>query len=68
MRIFTWQAIHGYDVEADGYVIADSRREAEERIETLQYRYPNCTVMLDETADGENGVDIQYGIGIRWER
>lgn len=65
MEIFTWQAIHGYYFEADGYVIADSKTEAEEKIKILQSRYPNCTVMLDE----EYGTNMSSdGIGVRWER
>lgn len=67
MRIFSWVAIHGYDFEADGYVIADSKREAEEKIKILQSRYPNCTVMLDED-NGEYGTNMSLdGIGVRWE-
>lgn len=68
MRIFHWEAKVGYEVIADGYLLAENREEAEQKLQFVPFHDKHETVELDDDDCGFDGCQIdENGITVRWE-
>ncbi len=68
MKIFSWNVIKKDEYIADGYVVAESREDAEEKLKLLPYNDSDTKIELDED-DGYEGCNIdENGIAARWFR
>ncbi len=69
MRIFYWQAT-GQQPEdfAHGYVLAENREQAEEKLKLLPYNNKCERIKLVDKWVGRNGCEIdENGLATRWE-
>lgn len=68
MRIFSWHAIAGNNAIADGYVLAENREQAEEKLKFLPYHNKYEEIELEDNICGWDGCEIdENGIATRWE-
>lgn len=68
MRIFHWEAKVGNEFIADGYVLAEDRKEAEFKLSKLPYYDKHEEVSIDNDDCGYDGCEIsEDGVAIRWE-
>lgn len=68
MRIFHWEAKVGeYEIIADGYILAENRKEAEEKLKLVPYHDKHESVEIDDDDCGYDGTEIdEDGVAIRW--
>ena len=68
MKIFHWEAKVGYKCVADGYLLAENREEAEQKLALVPFHDKHEKVELDDGDCGFDGCEIdENGIAIRWE-
>ena len=68
MRIFHWEAKAGNEVIADGYLLAENREKAEQKLQFVPFHDKHETVELDDDDCGSDGCGVdENGIAIRWE-
>ncbi len=68
MRIFQWHVIVGNIAIADGYVLAENREQAEEKLKFLPYHNKYEEIELEDNICGWDGCEIdENGIATRWE-
>ena len=68
MKIFHWEAKVGYECIADGYLLAENREEAEQKLKHVPFHDKHEKVELDDDDCGIDGCEIdENGIAVRWE-
>ena len=68
MRIFHWVAKVGeYEVIGDGYILAENRKKAEEKLKFVPFHDKHENVEFDDDDCGYDGTEIyENGVAIRW--
>ena len=67
MRIFHWTVTVGYECIADGYLLANNREEAEQKLKFVPFDNKYEKVELDDDDCGYDGCKIdENGITVRW--
>ena len=67
MRIFHWTVTVGNQCIADGYLLAENRKDAEEKLKLVPFHDKYEKVELDDDDCGYGGCKInEYGVAIRW--
>ena len=67
MRIFHWRATVGYKCTADGYLLAENRKDAEEKLKHVPFHDTYEKIELDDDDCGYDGCEIdEDGVAIRW--
>ena len=67
MRIFEWKVTVGNECIADGYLLANNRKEAEEKLKYVPFHDKHEKVELDDDICGFDGCEIDKdGVAIRW--
>ncbi len=68
MRIFHWEVKVGYDYVADGYLLAENREEAKQKLQLVPFYDKHEKIELDDCDCGFDGCEIdKNGIAVRWE-
>ena len=68
MRIFHWEAkVSKHEVIADGYLLAENHKEAEEKLKFVPFHDKHEYVEIEDDDCGYDGAEIdENGIAIRW--
>ncbi len=68
MRIFHWEVKVKHECVADGYLLAEDREDAEEKLKYVPFYEKYENVELDNDDCGYDGCEFDgNGIAIRWE-
>lgn len=68
MKLFNWTANVGDKCIADGYLLAENRAEAEEKLKLVPFHDRHEEVILDNDGCDYYGIEInENGVAIRWE-
>lgn len=68
MKLFHWEVKIRHDCIADGYLLAENREEAEQKLQLVSFHNKHETVELDDSDCGFDGCEIdENGIAVRWE-
>lgn len=68
MKLFSWKVIVGNECIADGYLLAENREKAEEKLRLVPFNDKHEKVELDTDCCGYNGCSVdKNGVIVRWE-
>lgn len=66
MKIFHWKATVGCKCIADGYLLAENRKEAEVKLNDVPFHGEHEELELDDNCGAYGCAIDEYGVAIRW--